>query len=61
MGEDIDDEFDGAVITCDNESRTRAVLSTARAVPFKILFIEGMLQSFDGMGVFSIGVHLMFP
>jgi hypothetical protein len=49
------DDFDSDIIVCENESRMKAVLNTARAfnqpfVPFKILFIEGMLHSFDGDG-----------
>ncbi|KAL3784152.1 hypothetical protein ACHAWO_006366 [Cyclotella atomus] len=57
--EDVAGGFDSDIIVCENESRMKAVLSTARAfnqpyVPFKILFIEGMLHSFDGDGMAEI-------
>ena len=47
--------FDPTVIVCENEARMKAVLDIARTfdepyVPFKILFIEGMLHYFDGDG-----------
>ena len=50
-----DESSDPDVIVCENEARMKAVLNTARAfnepyVPFKILFIEGMLHDFDGDG-----------
>lgn len=61
MSEDVndDDDNDDAVaadiIVCENEARMQAVLDIARQfnepyVPFKILFVEGMLQYFDGDG-----------
>ena len=53
MSEATPDDFDTEVIVCENEARMKVVLDTARAfdqpyVPFKILFVEGMLHSFDG-------------
>lgn len=46
-------QHDANVIVCENEARMHAVLSVARAfnepyVPFKILFVEGMMHYFDG-------------
>jgi hypothetical protein len=46
---------DADIIVCENEARMQAVLDIARQfnepyVPFKILFVEGMLQYFDGDG-----------
>lgn len=48
-------QHDANVIVCENEARMQAVLSVARAfnepyVPFKILFVEGMMHFFDGDG-----------
>ena len=61
MSEDANDDNSAAaavetdIIVCENEARMNAVLDIARQfnepyVPFKILFVEGMLQYFDGDG-----------
>jgi hypothetical protein len=59
MSEDANDDnaaaVDADIIVCENEARMQAVLNIARQfnepyVPFKILFVEGMLQYFDGDG-----------
>lgn len=47
---------DANVIVCENEARMHAVLSVARAfnepyVPFKILFVEGMMRCITLMGI----------
>ena len=51
--EDVEDEAPLDLIVCENESRTKVVCEIARHlgepyVPFKLLFVEGIVQAYDG-------------
>jgi len=55
--QESDDSFDKLVIVCENEARMRVVADVARQlqtpyVPFKIMFVEGVLES-GGSGGFD--------